>query len=140
MPNIRHDRAAVLQEGSDVTIVAWGNCVEIALDAMRELKASNISAEVIDCKTVAPRDTRTLAASVAKTGRVVVVHEDNRTCSVGQSIIAEIVTNRDTWNMLYAPPQHVCRDDALIPFNPHLARAAMPTVDKIVAAAVSTMG
>jgi 2-oxoisovalerate dehydrogenase E1 component len=140
VPNIRHDRAAILQEGSDVTIVAWGNCVELALDAMQALKASNISAEVIDCKTVAPCDTRTLAASLAKTGRIVVVHEDNRTCSVGQSIIAEIVSNRDTWNMLYAGPRHVCRDDALIPFNPHLARAAMPTVDKIVAAAVSTMG
>jgi 2-oxoisovalerate dehydrogenase E1 component len=136
---LRHDSANVLREGNDVTIVAWGNCVELALQAAELSENDNISAEVIDLKSIVPCDMQTVTRSLEKTGRIVIVHEDNKTCSFGQSLIAQIVSNKLTWDMLSATPQLVCRDDVLVPFNVSLAKQVLPSTDKIVQAVKKTL-
>ncbi|MDE1901435.1 MAG: transketolase [Alphaproteobacteria bacterium] len=139
VPDLHHDSAKILKEGSDVTIVTWGNCTSLSMQAAATLSADNITAEVIDLRSITPCDMPTIKSSLAKTGRLVVVHEDNRTCGFGQSIISQIVSSKESWDMLYAPPQLVCREDALIPFNPAMASAILPKVDHIIQAARSIM-
>lgn len=138
--NIHHEGANIVREGTDVTLVSWGNCVELTMDASDRLLKEGISSEVIDLKSIVPMDMHTLSHSLNKTGRFVVIHEDNRTCSVGQAIISEIVTNQHTWDMLYSPPIHICRDDVLVPFNPGLAQAVLPSTSQIMAVVKSMLG
>jgi 2-oxoisovalerate dehydrogenase E1 component len=137
--NLRHDSAHVLRQGDDVTVVVWGNCVELALQAAASSSDENISVEVIDLKSIVPCDMQTIMHSLEKTGRLVVAHEDNRTCGFGQALIAQITSNKVAWDMLYASPQLVCREDVLVPFNTHLAKKILPSADKILAAIKHTM-
>jgi 2-oxoisovalerate dehydrogenase E1 component len=137
--NLRHESAHVLRQGDDVTVVVWGNCVELTLQAAASSSDENISVEVIDLKSIVPCDMQTIIRSLEKTGRLVVAHEDNRTCGFGQALIAQITSNKVTWDMLYAPPQLVCREDVLVPFNTHLAKKILPSADKILAAIKYTM-
>lgn len=133
-------QARIVRQGEDLTIVTWGNCTDLALVAATELaERSGVAAEVIDLCSLVPCDLPLVAASIAKTGRVVVVHEDNRTCSFGQALIATIVTTESIWNTLAAAPRHVCRDDVLVPFNPTLARHALPSVADVIAASLAVV-
>lgn len=137
--NLCHNQANILCEGNDVTIVAWGNCVDLALRACQKMSEENVSAEVIDLKSIVPCDVLTIARSLEKTGRIVIVHEDNRTCGFGQSLIAQLVSHKSTWDLLYANPELVCRDDVLVPFNAVLAEQVLPSVNKIIEAAKRTL-
>ena len=72
-------------------------------------------------------------------GRLVVVHEDSRTTGIGQAIIAEMVSTPERFNLFFAPPQLVARQDTFIGFNPILEYAALPSVEQIVTAIRTTM-
>lgn len=139
LTSICHNSANILCEGADVTVVTWGNCVELALQASHRIRDENISVEIIDLKSIAPCDMHTISRSLEKTGRIVIVHEDNRTCGFGQSLIAQIVSDKKTWNFLYTSPELVCRDDVLVPFNAELAKRVLPSVDKIIEAVKRTL-
>lgn len=126
--------AVIRREGEDVTIVAWGNCVELALLAGEELDKEDVSTEVIDLRTLSPCDWDTVEMSLAKTGRLVVVQEDNRTGGFGQTIISEAVACSKRWDLFLAPPRLVARTDTPVPYHPILEYAALPDVSKVCAA------
>ena len=129
-------KAKVVQQGTDVTLVSWGNCIELAKDASTKVQAS---IEIIDLRSIVPCDYETITASVEKTGRLVVVHEDVRTCGFGQTVIAEMTRIPERWNLFLSPPQLVARDDVHIGFNPTYEYAALPNVDQVVEAIQTVM-
>jgi 2-oxoisovalerate dehydrogenase E1 component len=119
--------AKVVREGSDVTIVTWGEMVHRTLEAAENASAS---VEVIDLRTISPWDKAAVLDSVKKTNRCIVVHEDNWTCGFGAEIAATIA--QDAFNFLDAPVERLATADVPIPYNPGLMEAVVPTVDKIV--------
>jgi 2-oxoisovalerate dehydrogenase E1 component len=134
---IRFGQARVRRAGSDVTLVAWGSCVELAEQAADLLP--EVSIEIIDPRTLAPFDWDTVERSVAKTGRLVVVHEDNRTCGFGEAIVAGMTADAHRFHRLLAQPELLARRDVHVPFNPDLERAILPGVDDVVQAVRRTM-
>src|SRR5204863_9542470 len=98
---IGHARRVV--EGSDVTIVAWGNTVEKAQEAVTQL-GGRVSVELIDLRSIVPWDREAIEESVRKTGRLIVVQEDTENCSVGQMIISHLASRPDVWSRLASPP------------------------------------
>jgi 2-oxoisovalerate dehydrogenase E1 component len=133
-PEIGLGQAEVRRCGSDVTIVAWGNCVSLSLDAAGRLDDMGISAEVIDIRSLVPCDWNSIRQSLAKTGRLVVVQEDNRSCSFGQSILAEVVSRVDMWNLLSCHPELVSRPDVHVGFHPAIEAGVLPSTRDILAA------
>ena len=132
-------KASVRLAGEDATIVTWGNGVEISLSAAAELEKEDIAVEVLDLRTLVPCDWAAIQRSLAVTGRLIVVHEDNETCGFGQAIIARATTDAEFWNQLAARPQLVARADAHIPFHPDLELALLPSVDDVKAAVKRAM-
>lgn len=133
-------QAKLCHAGDDVTIVAWGNCVDIALSTIEALDALGISPEIIDICSIVPCDVRTIAISVRKTGRLVILQEDNKTCSFGQSLISDLTSDMDVWNALKAPPQLICRDDVHIGFHAKLERAVLPNSNTLIQSIAELMG
>jgi len=131
-------RARIVQTGADVTVVSWGNCLEIVQQAADE-RAGRLSVEIIDLVSLVPCDWATIEASIERTGRLVVVSEDTRTSSFGQAIIAEMVGSQQRFNRFLSPPLLVAREDGHIPFNPVLEYAVLPDVAKMHAALTEVM-
>ena len=129
-------KARLVSAGSDVTIVTWGNCVELVQAAAAK---SSASLEIVDLRSLVPCDYAAITDSVAKTGRLVVVHEDNKTAGFGQTIVAEMTSSTERFNLLLSPPQLVAREDVHIGFNPILEYAALPDVDDVLAAIAVVM-
>jgi 2-oxoisovalerate dehydrogenase E1 component len=129
-------KAKVVKEGSDVTLVTWGNCLELAHEAAGR---SGADVEIIDLRSIIPCDYDTIVASVEKTGRLVVVHEDNQTCGFGQAILAEMTRIPARWDLFLSPPQLVARDDVPIGYNPIYEYAALPDVGQVVEAIQTAM-
>ncbi|MBI1334563.1 MAG: 2-oxoisovalerate dehydrogenase [Armatimonadetes bacterium] len=122
-------KAKVLQEGTDVTIVTYGNTIEVVEEAA---KKSGVSCEIIDLISIVPCDYKTITASVEKTGRLIVVHEDTKTCGFGESVISNMVSVPERFNLFLSPPQLVCRDDVHIGYNPIYEYAALPDVERVL--------
>jgi 2-oxoisovalerate dehydrogenase E1 component len=116
-----------------VTVVAWGNCLEIALQALEQLH-DQIAIEVIDLRSIQPWDREAITRSVAKTGRLVVVQEDGRSCSVGQMIISELSHQSESWYTFLSPPKLVSKPDVHIGYHPELEYAALPSIQNVVTA------
>lgn len=95
-------RARSLLDGEDVTIIAYGPSIDLALDAADELASQGVSAAVLDLVSLAPLDSERLLEGVAKTGRVVAVSEAPRRCSIASEVVATIST--ELWDVLKAPP------------------------------------
>lgn len=132
-------QAAIRNYGSDVTVVAWGNCVEIAQRAALEMADENVSVEVLDLRTLVPCDWAAIRQSLTKTGRLVVVQEDNESCSFGQAVVSRAVSAPENWELLAAPPQLVARPDVHVPFHPALEAAVLPGVEQVCDAIRLTM-
>jgi 2-oxoisovalerate dehydrogenase E1 component len=122
-------KARIVREGSDVTLVTYGNTIEIAEEAAAR---SGVSVEIIDLRSIVPCDYDTITKSLEKTGRLVVVHEDNRTAGFGQTIVAEMVSKPERFNLLLSPPQLVAREDVPIGYNPIYEYAALPDVPRVL--------
>ncbi|WP_374375434.1 alpha-ketoacid dehydrogenase subunit beta [Dongia sp.] len=129
-------QAAIARAGKDLTIVGLGATLHLALDAAAELATSGIEAEVIDLRSLVPLDRATIIASVARTGRLLVVDEDYLSYGVSGEIIASVVEAGAT---LKAPPRRIAFPDIPIPFSPTLERPALPSAEKIVTAAQAMM-
>jgi len=138
-PSVAVGQATVRRPGTDVTLVSWGNCLEIADEAAAKADQEGISVEIIDLRTISPCDYDAIAESLRKTGRLVVVHEDARTTGFGQAVIAEITSRTEWFNLFLAAPQLVARKDVPIPYNPILEYAVLPDVGEVVAAIQETM-
>jgi acetoin:2,6-dichlorophenolindophenol oxidoreductase subunit beta len=126
-------KGSVLREGTDVTIVAIGAMVRRAVAAAKELDAAGISAEVIDPRTLHPLDDELLVSSVGKTGRLVVVDEARRSCSMASEIVARVSST--AFDSLRAAPRIVANPDVHVPYAQSLEVEVIPQVSHIVAAA-----
>ena len=106
-------KARLVQEGKDVTVVAWGAMVREVLNAAEQLKGDKIDLEIIDLRTISPIDVETIITSIRKTGRGVIVHEAPKTCGLGAEIIALI--NEKVLLSLQAPIERVTGFDIPVP-------------------------
>ncbi len=126
-------RARQCTNGSDVTLVAWGNTVEKSLEAIAKID-NEISVELIDLRSIVPWDKTAIEDSVHKTRRLIVVQEDTENCSVGQMIISHVTSTPELWDELISPPILVSKANVMIGYNPIYEYAALPDVERIVAA------
>ncbi len=130
-------KARVRQEGNDVTIVAYNKMVQVAEAAAEELAKMDISAEVIDLRTIRPLDHETLVQSVQKTNRMVVVDESWPFAGVSAEIAYEI--QKYAFDHLDAPVLRVNAADTSLPYAPTLVDAYMPNPEKVIEAVKSVM-
>lgn len=124
-------QAAVVREGSDITIVGITSGVHHGLKAARLLAEEGISAEVVDLRALVPLDRDTVLASVARTGRLLVVDEDYHSFGLSGEIIASVA---ERGLALKAPPKRLAFPDIPIPFTPPMEQWALPNADKVVQA------
>jgi len=129
-------RCFMLRSGRDLTLVAWGAMIREALEAADQLAAENIEVEVIDVATLKPLDGATILASVARTGRLVIVQEAPMTCGFGAEIAARVGSGAIT--SLLAPIERVTGYDTMMPYL-RTEAFYMPNVSRILAAAHRTM-
>jgi 2-oxoisovalerate dehydrogenase E1 component beta subunit len=123
--------ARLHREGDDVTIVTWGAMVYTAKEAADRV-ANELSVEIIDLRTILPWDRDAVLASVRKTSKVIVLHEDTVTGGFGAEIAATIA--EEAFEDLDAPPKRVAAADTPVPFAPVLEQAFLPQVSDVVAA------
>ncbi|WP_434480220.1 transketolase C-terminal domain-containing protein [Gemmatimonas sp.] len=128
-------RARIVQEGHALTLVTWGAMVHRCVEAVQPLGAS---VEVIDLRTIAPWDRETVLASVKKTGRCLIVHEDNLTAGFGAEIAGALV--QDAFWHLDAPVERLAPRDIPVPYHPDLLEVVIPSVDLIRERATAILG
>ncbi len=126
-------RARQRRSGSDVTVVAWGNTIEKSLEAIAKIE-NEISVELIDLRSIVPWDKAAIEKSVGKTRLFVVVQEDTENCSVGQMIISHVTSTAELWNEMISPPILVSKANVVIGYNPIYEYAALPDIERIIAA------
>jgi acetoin:2,6-dichlorophenolindophenol oxidoreductase subunit beta len=130
-------RADVKREGDRATVVAIGRMVHLALEAAETLAAGGTEVEVVDPRTLSPLDDEAILASVRKTGRLVVVDEDNPRCSMATDIAALVASQ--AFDHLDAPPQLVTAPHTPVPFSPVLEDFYIPTPERIAQAVQATL-
>lgn len=123
-------KASIVREGSDVTIVAIGTMVRLAMRAADVLADQNISAEVLDPRTLVPLDETAIAHSVKKTGRLVVIDEARDRCSAASYIAA--VASDLAFDSLIGPIKRVTVDNVTLPYSPPLEKHLMPSSERLV--------
>jgi pyruvate dehydrogenase E1 component beta subunit len=124
--------AAIRREGKDVTVVAIGYMVDLALEAAQELDGEGVSVEVIDPRTLEPLDMDTIMTSVEKTGRVVVVDEDVIRCGVTGEILIQIYERYRDMGKQIVPMERVAAANVPIPYSPTLEKEVLPSSASIV--------
>ncbi|SEI52246.1 alpha-ketoacid dehydrogenase subunit beta [Pseudomonas sp. NFACC07-1] len=130
-------KANVLREGSDVTLITYSRRVLEASAVVHKLAQEGISVELIDLRTIAPMDTSTILASVAKTGRAVIVHEAVKPFGVGAEIASRIY--EELFAQLKAPVQRVGSHFSPVPFAKPLEDAYVPGLEQIETAIRATL-
>ena len=127
-------KARTAREGTDLTILTWSAMVWKSLDAAQEIEESDgASIEVIDLRSLIPMDNEAIIASVKKTNKVLIVHEDTRTGGVAGEITARINENAFEW--LDGPIMRVTAHDTPLPYSPTLEDFVLPQTEDIVKAA-----
>jgi 2-oxoisovalerate dehydrogenase E1 component beta subunit len=126
-------KAAIRRAGTDLTIVTFGAMVYTALDAAKALAEAGVEAEVLDLRSLAPLDRDTILSSVAKTSRVMLLHEATLTGGIGGELAA--IIGSEAFEYLDAPIVRVASLDSPVPYSPPLEAAFLPSVAKVVAAA-----
>jgi len=122
--------ADIKKQGSDVTIVAYSRQLHVAMEAATELEKDNISAEVIDPRTLKPLDLDTILTSVKKTNKLVIVSEGYKTGNVASEIAMLVMEHG--FDLLDTPVKRVCGVDVPIPMSPVLEDAAIPNKQKVI--------
>jgi len=125
-------KAAVRREGTDLVIVTWGALVQRALLAAQQAEKDGISVAVLDLRTLVPCDWATIAEWVARTSRVIIVHEDQLTCGFGAEIAARIAQHH--FQHLDAPVRRVAALDAPVAYSPDLEEAILPQAADVLKA------
>jgi 2-oxoisovalerate dehydrogenase E1 component beta subunit len=124
-------KADIKREGKDLSLIAYGLMLTYCLEAAEKLAADGISAEVLDLRTIKPIDQAAIVDTARKTGKVLVVHEDNRFAGIAAEVMAIIMEN--AFDALDAPVMRITGPDVpAMPFNQVLEDAFMPSVDKIL--------
>jgi pyruvate dehydrogenase E1 component beta subunit len=131
-------KASLVRNGTDLTIVALGNMIGTALTAAGELSEAGIEAEIIDPRSLSPLDSETIANSVKKTGRLMVVHEAVRQGGIGAEIAARI--QQEAFYYLDYPVMRIAAPFAPVPAGPALEKQFLPSHHQIVRAARKSLG
>jgi pyruvate/2-oxoglutarate/acetoin dehydrogenase E1 component len=121
--------ARIQQPGDDITIITWGAMVYTAEEAAAQL--DDLSVEIVDLRSVQPWDKEAVLASVRKTSKVIVLHEDTHTGGFGAELAATIA--EEAFEDLDAPPKRITAPDTPVPFSPELEAAFIPQVADVVA-------
>jgi 2-oxoisovalerate dehydrogenase E1 component beta subunit len=125
-------QARIYREGEDITVATWGAMVYTAAQAAEQVAESDgISAELVDLRTLTPWDKATVLRSVAKTSKLLVLHEDTRTGGFGAEIAATVA--EEGFESLDAPIKRIAAPDTPVPFSPPLERRYIPQVETVVA-------
>lgn len=130
-------KAAIRREGHDLTIVALSRMVQVSLQATTELEERGWSVELIDPRSISPLDQSTILDSVKKTGRLIIVDEDNPCCGVASEIAA--LVSAEAFDSLKRPVQRITPPHAHVPFSPILERQYLPDATRIVDSAAKLM-
>ncbi len=130
--------AATRRPGTDISLITYGGTLPITLDAAEQLAGEGLDAEVLDLRTLRPLDDDAILASVARTHRAVVIDEGWRSGSLSAEISARIT--EQAFFDLDAPVGRVCSAEVPIPYSKHMELAALPSVERIVAAAWEAAG
>jgi len=123
-------KAKVVRPGRDLSIVTYGAMVWTALEAAETLAAEGCSAEVVDLRTLMPLDRETICASVRKTSKALLLHEDTRTGGMAGELAATITEN--VFEYLDGPIVRVTAPDTPVPYSPPLEEAFLPNAEKVV--------
>jgi 2-oxoisovalerate dehydrogenase E1 component len=129
-------KAARVREGRDDTLVTFGALVQRSLVAARQVAAEGIEADVLDLRTLNPYDWEAIAASVRRTGRVIVAHEDSLAWGYGAEIAARVAA--ELFEHLDAPVKRVGALDTFVGYNPALEDAILPQVSTLAEALRAT--
>jgi 2-oxoisovalerate dehydrogenase E1 component len=130
---VEFGKGRIVRTGDAMTVVTWGAMVKETFNAAKRLEAeTGRTAEIIDLRTIVPWDRAMVLASVAKTGRAIVVHEDTMSMGFGAEIAATIA--RESFEHLDAPVERVAAKDSHIPYHPLLESDVLPSEEKIFAA------
>jgi 2-oxoisovalerate dehydrogenase E1 component beta subunit len=124
--------ARVVREGRDVSVIAYGSAVHHALAAAEALEQEGVSVEVLDLRSLVPLDKQAVLATVTKTSRAVIVHEDWLRCGFGAEVAALLA--EEALDRLDGPVVRVASQDTPIPFAPALEEAHLPNPQKVIAA------
>ena len=128
-------KAKTVREGSDLTIITYGALVQRSFVAAKQAEQQQgINVEVIDLRTLAPYDWDAIAASVKKTNRAIVAHEDTRTYGFGAEIAARISEELFEW--LDAPVRRVAALDTFVAYAPQLEDTILPQVEDVYKAII----
>jgi 2-oxoisovalerate dehydrogenase E1 component beta subunit len=123
-------KAKVVREGRDLSIITYGAMVWTALEAAETLAAEGCSAEVVDLRTLLPLDRETVCASVRKTSKALLLHEDTRTGGMAGELAATITES--VFEYLDGPIVRVTAPDTPVPYSPPLEEAFLPNAEKVV--------
>lgn len=123
-------KAKVFRPGTDLSIITYGAMVYLARDAADELAKEGISVEIVDLRTLLPIDEETILASVKKTSKAILLHEDILTGGIGGEIAARI--GERAFEYLDGPVVRIAAADTPIPYSPPLEDAFLPTVPKVM--------
>ena len=135
--SIPFGQADIKREGKDVTVVATANMVHTALGAAEKLAAEGISLEVVDPRTLCPLDGETIFASVKKTHRLVILHEEVKFAGSGAEIAAQVA--EEAFDYLDAPILRVAAPFCPVPFSPPLEKAFIPSEQQLIDAVRKVM-
>jgi pyruvate dehydrogenase E1 component beta subunit len=125
-------QAEVKRQGSDITIICYAQTVPLALTAAQQLEEEDISAEVVDLRSIKPLDEQAIFNSISKTHRAVIVEQDRPFCGVGAEVCYRIQKN--IFDELDAPILRVSQEDVPMPYNERLEKAVLPNADKLIVA------
>jgi 2-oxoisovalerate dehydrogenase E1 component beta subunit len=131
-------KARVARAGRDLSIITYGAMVWESLEAARALEAEGIDCEVVDLRTLLPLDDETIFASVGKTGKALIVHEDTKTGGIGAEVSARITEN--CFENLDGPVLRVAAPDTPVPYAPAMEAFFLPNAEKIARAARALAG
>ena len=123
--------AKVLREGTDATIVTYGNLVRRVQEAQRQLEAEGIHLEILDLRSVSPWDQESVRASVQKTNRLAVIYEDNKSWGSGAEVAAWAAEELFDW--LDAPVMRLASTDTFVGYHPDLEDRILPQVPDVIA-------
>ena len=123
-------KAAIFREGRDLSIITYGAMVYVAREAADALAKEGISAEIVDLRTLLPLDWDTVLASVRKTSKAIVLHEDTLTGGIGGEIAARITEH--AFEYLDGPVVRIAAPDTPVPYSPTLEEAFLPNASKVV--------
>ena len=137
-PTLTMEQAAVRRSGRDLTLITWGGNLPKSMEAAEQLAQEGIEVEVLDLRCLRPLDKPTLFTSLKKTHRALIVDESWRQGGMSAEIAATLA--EEAFWLLDAPITRVCSAEVPIPYPAHLEQAALPSVEKIIAAARALQG